>query len=96
MSALYVVLVTPDRTVWSGEASIVIARTVSGEVGIMPGRQPLFGVLKPDEVTIRPADGAEPVTVTVADGFLCLGEDRLSILVTEVTEATEARERVKT
>jgi F-type H+-transporting ATPase subunit epsilon len=40
--ALEVHVVTPEREVWSGEAGMVIARGVEGEVGILAGHAPLL------------------------------------------------------
>ena len=45
---LEVFLVTPERDLWSGEASMVIARGTEGEVGILRGHAPML---------IRLADG---------------------------------------
>ena len=36
--ALEVHVVTPDREVWSGEATMVVARGTDGEVGVLAGR----------------------------------------------------------
>ena len=35
---LHVELVSADRVVWSGEATRVIARTIAGDVGVLPGQ----------------------------------------------------------
>ena len=45
MSQLHVELVAADRKVWEGEARQVNARTVEGELGILPGHTPLLGIL---------------------------------------------------
>jgi len=50
---MQVQLVAPDRMVWSGEAEIVLARTVDGEIGILPRHAPLLGVLVEYPVTIH-------------------------------------------
>jgi F-type H+-transporting ATPase subunit epsilon len=42
---LEVHLVTPEREVWAGEASIVIARAIDGDVGILPGHAPMVAAL---------------------------------------------------
>ena len=42
---LNVEIVAPERKVWTGEASQVSARTVEGEVGILPGHTPLLATL---------------------------------------------------
>jgi F-type H+-transporting ATPase subunit epsilon len=42
---LEVHVVTPEREVWTGEASILIARAVDGDVGILPGHAPMVAAL---------------------------------------------------
>ena len=76
---LQVELVAPDRTVWSGEAEMVIARTVEGDVGILRGHAPLLSLLTDAVVEISTPDGG--VTVAVVDGgFVSVANDRVSIL----------------
>jgi F-type H+-transporting ATPase subunit epsilon len=76
---LQVELVSADRKVWSGEASIVVARTVEGDVGILPGHAPVLSLLAPGEVKIEPTGGA-PVVATVDGGFLSVEHDRITIV----------------
>ena len=45
MAALNVSVVSADQEVWSGEASMVVARTVEGEIGILPGHEPMLAAL---------------------------------------------------
>ena len=42
--ALTVTLVSAEEEVWHGEASLVVAKTVEGEIGFMTGHEP---VMKP-------------------------------------------------
>ena len=42
---LHVALVVPDRELWSGDATIVIAKTTEGDIGVLTGHSPVFGVL---------------------------------------------------
>ena len=72
-------LVAADRIVWSGEATMVIARTLEGEVGILANHAPLLGVLAPGTVEIRPDDGS-PMIAAVDGGFLSVANNRISIL----------------
>ena len=65
---LQVELVAADRTVWTGEATMVIARTSDGEVGVLPHHAPLLGTLVDGAVLIRQPSGeavaaAVPVVV---------------------------------
>ena len=52
---LHVELVAPDRTVWSGEADMVIARTIEGDVGVLRGHAPLLSLLTDAVVEISNA-----------------------------------------
>ncbi|TDC21764.1 F0F1 ATP synthase subunit epsilon [Streptomyces sp. 8K308] len=90
MAELHVELVAADRQVWSGEASLVVARTTSGDIGIMPGHQPLLAVLKPCPVTIRTAgeSGQGSVVAAVHGGFISYTDGKLSLLA-EIAELSE-------
>jgi len=77
-TSLEVALVAADRTVWSGAASMVIARTVEGDVGVLPGHAPLLSLLTDAVVEINTADGV--VVATVDGGFLSVANDRVSVL----------------
>ncbi|MEV6669976.1 F0F1 ATP synthase subunit epsilon [Streptomyces sp. NPDC051162] len=83
---LHVELVAADRSVWSGEATLVIARTTSGDIGVMPGHQPLLGVLESGPVTIKTAGGN--VIAAVHGGFISFADDKLS-LVAEMAELAD-------
>ena len=82
---LHVELLMPDRTLWSGEAGMVIAKTMDGDIGILSGHSPVFGILSPGSlVRIREIPGQEnpgdEVRAAVRDGFLSVTDDRVSIL----------------
>ncbi len=76
---LQVELVAADRTVWSGEATMVIARTVEGDVGVLRGHAPMLSLLADAVVEINPEDG-NVVVATVDGGFLSVADNRVSIL----------------
>ena len=87
MADLHVELVAADRSVWSGEAALVVARTMSGDIGIMANHEPVLGVLQSGPVTIRTADGGT-VVAAVHGGFLSFAHNKLSILA-EIAELAE-------
>lgn len=105
MAELHVELVAADRRIWSGEASMVIARTVVGYVGIMPGHQPLLSVLESGPVTIRTTgeSGVGTVVAAVHGGFISYTDGKLSLLAEiaeladeiDVERAERAREEAK-
>ncbi|MEW1603686.1 F0F1 ATP synthase subunit epsilon [Streptomyces sp. NPDC093808] len=85
---LHVALVAADREVWSGEATLVVTRTTSGDIGVMPGHQPLLGVLESGPVIIRtPEDGT--VVAAVHGGFISFADDKLSLLAETAELADE-------
>ena len=82
---LHVEVLLPDRSLWSGEAGLVIAKTIDGDIGVMTGHAPVFGILSPGSVVrIREETGDENpgdvVRAAVRDGFLSVTANRVSIL----------------
>ena len=81
--ALKVAVVSPTQEVWSGEATFISARTTDGDLGVLPGHTPLFGVLVDGAVSIKGADGTTQ-DFNVHGGFLSVSNDRVSILTESV------------
>lgn len=79
MAALNVSVVSAHSEIWHGEASQVVAKTVTGEIGILKGHEPLLAVLAQGEVRITDADGAK-ITVDAEDGFLSVDHDNVTIV----------------
>jgi F-type H+-transporting ATPase subunit epsilon len=88
--ALHVELVAADRTVWSGDATMVIARTVEGEVGVLKDHAPLLSLLTDATVEIT-ADGGETVVAVVDGGFISVANNRVSILSERALLAEDVR-----
>lgn len=102
--SLSVQVVSPERILWSGEAAMVLTRTVEGgEVAFLSGHAPFVGALATGVTKIRPADGTDDVVVAVHGGFVEVSGDKVSILsdVAELSSdidrvrAEEARERAE-
>ncbi len=77
--ALKVEVVTPEKRIFSGEASMVRARTLAGDLGILPGHISLLGVLVDGEVVVNETNG-QSTTFQIHGGFLSVNKDRVSIL----------------
>jgi F-type H+-transporting ATPase subunit epsilon len=91
---LHVELLLPDRSLWSGEAGLVIAKTLDGDIGVQSGHSPVFGILSPGSlVRIREVPGddnpGDVVRAAVRDGFLSVTADRVSILASSGQLASE-------
>ncbi len=85
---LNVEVVAADRRVWQGAASIVVAKTPEGEVGIMAGHEPILGLLVTGPVTVRTSDG-DTVVAAVDGGFLSVSEDTVAVLAEQAVLAEE-------
>jgi F-type H+-transporting ATPase subunit epsilon len=77
--ALNVSLVSADAEVWTGEASLVVAKTVEGEIGFMTGHEPVLAILAEGQVRITQTDGTK-VLANAQDGFLSMEGDVLTIV----------------
>lgn len=78
-STLHVEVVSAERSIWSGEAVNIIARTVEGDIGILPGHSPVVALLQPSAVEIFTPEGTREI-VAVDDGFISVAQGRVSIL----------------
>ena len=78
---MQVEVVSADRVVWSGQSSNIIAKTVEGEIGILPGHEPVLGVLVPSAVVIFCDEGTPTREIVAVDGgFISVSQGRVSIL----------------
>ncbi len=85
---LQVELVAADRIVWSGQASMVLARTTEGDVGILRDHSPVLSVLVPGVVDIT-AESGDHIVAAVDGGFISVAANRASILAERTTLAAE-------
>jgi len=86
--SLRVELVVPDRELWSGQASTVIAKTLEGDIGVLTGHSPVFGVLTEGSVAEIVTDEVR-IRAAVSGGFLSVADDRVSILAAQAELAGE-------
>lgn len=91
--ALQVELVSPERILFSGEATSVTARTAGGDIAFLSGHAPFIGTLQVGAVTIALTDGTE-VKVAAHAGFVEVMDDRVTIL-SDVAELAEQIDRAR-
>jgi F-type H+-transporting ATPase subunit epsilon len=89
VATLQVELVAVERKIWSGEATMVIARTTEGELGVLPGHAPLLGELAPGGVVTIRSESGDDLTVAAHGGFLSVTEKGVSILAETAEISTE-------
>ncbi len=51
-------ILTKEKEFFSGKVSSLITRTINGEIGILPNREPITAVLKPTISEIKKEDGS--------------------------------------
>lgn len=79
MADIDVEFVTVERRFWSGSASMVVAKTTEGEIGIQSGHEPLLGELDAGgTVTVYTDEGKK--VAAVQGGFLSVTATKVSIL----------------
>jgi F-type H+-transporting ATPase subunit epsilon len=77
--ALHVELVAADQAVWTGQAKMVVAKTVEGEIGLLPGHEPMLAILASGEVRIT-LEGGEIIKASAEDGFLSIEKDVVTVV----------------
>ena len=87
-NTLHVELVAADRLVWSGEATVVNARTAGGEIGILADHMPILSLLAAGVVEVETPDG-ESWFAAVDEGFLSVAANRVSILASHAEMASD-------
>jgi F-type H+-transporting ATPase subunit epsilon len=79
MAELTVSVVSADQEIWSGAAKQIVARTTEGEIGILPGHEPLLAILAAGEVRVTTVEGSL-ITASAEDGFLSVEHDTVTIV----------------
>lgn len=73
-------VVAVEAQLWSGTATLVSAQTTEGEIGIMPGHEPVLGqLIEGGVVSITTTDGERKVAA-VHGGFMAVTAEKVSIL----------------
>ena len=91
---MQVELVSPERILWSGQAEMVIARTLGGgDIAFLPGHAPFVGALGTGVLTIRPArgpaSGGADEKVACHGGFVEVSGSAGSSTVTILSDVAE-------
>jgi F-type H+-transporting ATPase subunit epsilon len=90
-NTIHVDIVSPEGQLFSGEANMVFAPAVNGEIGVAPRHAPLLTTLKPGEVRVQ-VEGEEEHFFYVGGGALEIQPHAVSILANkdkiDLAEAT--------
>jgi F-type H+-transporting ATPase subunit epsilon len=86
---MHVELVSIEAPIWSGEATAIYARSLDGELGVLPGHIPLIAALAPGYPVRVEQDGGDDLRVAVHAGFLSVTKDGVSVLAEQAELAQE-------
>ncbi len=84
---LFCRIITPEETIFDGEADLVIARIADGELGVLADHAPLVSTVEIGDVRIHQDD--ERRVFATSDGFFKVSENLVQILVEEAVPAGE-------
>ena len=80
MTSMTVEVVSPERVLFSGEATMVITRTLGGgEIAFLPGHAPFLGALTENHTRIFLVDGST-LDLAVHAGFVEVSDNKVAIL----------------
>jgi len=93
-NTMQVELVSPEQVVFSGEATMVITRTLDGgEIAFQPGHQAFLGALGENHTRVFLADG-KVMNVAVHGGFVQVANNTVSIL-SDLAELSDDIDRAR-
>jgi F-type H+-transporting ATPase subunit epsilon len=82
---LNVDLVAADRKIWSGSATMVVAKTSEGEIGLLAGHEPMLAIMSAGQIRITLAEGKSVIAETTQGGFLSIESDTVTLVVRDAT-----------
>ncbi len=91
MATIHVDIVSAEGEIFSGEAAMVFAPAVMGDIGIAPRHAPLLTSIKPGEVRVQTPDGTEH-SVYVSGGALEVQPHLVTVLADTAIRAKDLDE----
>jgi F-type H+-transporting ATPase subunit epsilon len=88
-------LVSPERIAYSGEAKMVIARTLEGDAAFLEGHVPFIAVLQTWPVKVVHEDDTTE-TIAVHSGFVEVSSDEAGTRVTILSDVAELADTIDT
>ncbi len=76
---LEVAVVSAERSIWSGSAKSIVAKTPEGDVGIMRGHEPMLALLVEAPLRIELDDGSK-ILVAVHGGFFSVDSNKVNVI----------------
>lgn len=87
MKLLDIEIVTAEKTIFSGQASLIQIPGIEGELGILPSHAPIITELDPGEVLIK--NEKEVLSLVLSGGFVEVFNDKVTILADAAERTNE-------
>jgi F-type H+-transporting ATPase subunit epsilon len=84
---LFCRIITPQETIFDGEADLVIVRIADGEIGVLVDHAPVVSTVEIGDVRITQGDDKH--IYATSDGFFKVSENLVQVLVEEAVPAGE-------
>lgn len=91
MPSIHVDIVSAEGEIYSGEAAMLFAPALMGEIGIAPRHAPLLTILKPGEVRVETTDG-ENLFFFVSGGAIEVQPHMVTVLADTAMRARDLDE----
>lgn len=77
---MHLQIITPEKTLFSGEAAMVTVPGAEGEFGVLPNHAPLVSTLRAGEIVIDLADKSQK-RIAVESGVAEVTPEKVTLLV---------------
>ncbi|MBQ2048319.1 MAG: F0F1 ATP synthase subunit epsilon [Schwartzia sp.] len=87
MPTIKLEVVSPDAMVYQADISMLIVRSIDGELGILPHHAPMIAGLLPCAMRVKLEDHEE--LIAVAGGFMEVQPDKITVLASAAETAIQ-------
>ena len=91
-NTIHVDIVSAEGQIYAGDASMVFAPAVEGEIGIAPRHAPLLTNLKPGEVRVQAPGEPEELSFFIGGGALEVQPNQVTVLADTAVRAHDLDE----
>ena len=91
-NTIHVDIVSAEGQIYAGDASMVFAPAVEGEIGIAPRHAPLLTNLKPGEVRVQAPGEPEELSFFIGGGALEVQPNQVTVLADTAIRARDLDE----
>jgi F-type H+-transporting ATPase subunit epsilon len=91
-NTIHVDIVSAEGQIYAGDAHMVFAPAVEGEIGIAPRHAPLLTTLKPGEVRVQASDEPDELSFFIGGGALEVQPHLVTVLADTAVRAKDLDE----